>query len=347
MQQAENFNEYIIAFEKKLELIVINDITTELYCKKYLTHLLQHTRYYMVIYADVLHKLIKHSSKNKTSILLIDYGAGNGLLGIFAKFCGFKKVIINDIDAKFVNASQKLAIQLNIKMDGYITGDIIAVKEYFKYEVPDAIVGTDVIEHIYNLEHFFTSLQQINQSIVSVFTTASNPENYLKVRMLKKMQLKDELKGGTPDDHILFGECPLEPFIKIREQIIRRHADSLSDTAIIELAKATRGKNERDIVAVVEQYYVSGKLPVPPADNTNTCNPLNGSWTERILSLKEYSLLYKSAGFIPIFYNGFYNVYERGFKKYIKRVLNIGISILGNKISPYILIVSCRKKDLG
>lgn len=346
MQEAENFKKYIIAFEKKLEFVVVNDISTELYCKKYLTHLLKHTTYYLAIYADVLQKLIKHSSKPKESISLIDYGAGNGLLGIFAKFCGFKKVFINDIDAKFVNASQKLAIQLNIKIDGYLTGDISTAEEYFKYEAPDAIAGTDVIEHIYNLEDFFASLQRINQSMVSVFTTASNPENYFKVRMLKKLQLKDELKGGTPDDHALFGEYPLEPFIKIREQIIRKHADNLSDTSIIDLAKATRGKNEEDIIAVVEQYTISGKLPPQPADDTNTCNPLNGSWTERILSLKEYSILYKTAGFIPTFYNGFYNVYEGDFSKYLKKALNLGISILGKKISPYIVIVSCRKNDL-
>ena len=346
MQQPEDFKEYIIAFEKKLTLILIGDISSELYCRKYLAHLLEHKKYYLIIYANVLHKLILHSSKNKTDILLIDFGAGNGLLGIFAKFCGFKKVFINDIDAKFINASEKLAVQLGIKMDGYITGDITAVQTYFKNEIPDAIAGTDVIEHIYNLEHFFASIQQINQSMVTVFTTASNPENYFKVRMLKKLQLKDELKGGTPDDNALFGEYPLEPFIKIREQIIRKHADNLSDTSIMDLAKATRGKNEEDIIAVVEQYTISGKLPAPPADDTNTCNPLNGSWTERILSLKEYVTLYKSAGFKPKFYNGFYNEYEGGFKKYFKKILNLGISILGKKISPYIVIVSCRKNDL-
>ena len=184
---------------------------------------------------------------------------------------------INDIDATFVDASQQLANQLNIKMDGYITGDISTVKDYFKYELPDAIVGTDVIEHIYNLEHFFSNLQQINPSIISVFTTASNPKNYFKVRTLKKLQIKDELKGGTPDDYILFGEFPLEPFIKIREQIIKEHNDSLPDQLIFEMAKATRGKNEQDIISVVQEYKISGQFPTPSANNNNTGDPLNGS----------------------------------------------------------------------
>lgn len=343
MQEAQRFKGYAIAFEKKLEFVEIDDITTDLYLRNYLSHLLQHKKYYLAIYADVLHRVIKHSSKNKERIFLLDYGAGNGLLGIFAKFCGFKKVIINDIAEECVHASQKLAIQLDIELDDYLTGDITTVQEYFEDEAPDAIVGTDVIEHIYDLEHFFSTLQRINPSLVSVFTTGSNPENYLRVRTLRKMQLKDELKGGTPDDYLLFGGRP-EAFIKIREEIIRRHVNSLPETSIIALTKATRGKNERDIVAAVVNYNSSGEIPFPPADKTNTCDPLTGSWTERILSLKEYSLLYNSAGFKAKFYNGFYNDYETGFKNHFKRVLNILIGVLGNKISPYIVIVGTPPK---
>ena len=342
MQAPENFKEYIIAFEKKLELVVVDDITGALYIKKYLAHLLQHKKYYLVIYADVLHKLVQHSSKNKSGILLIDYGAGNGLLGMFAKFCGFKKVFLNDIDAKFIHASEKLAEQLNIKMDGYIPGDISAVQAYFKNEFPDAIIGTDVIEHIYNLNSFFKAIQQMNQSMVTVFTTASNPDNYFKVSMLKKMQLKDEMEGGTPGDHIFFGESPLEPFLNIREQIIRKHSGDLPGLKIHVLAKATRGMNEQDIIAAVDQYNISGQLPVPP-HGTNTCDPLSGCWTERILPVKAYTFLYNSAGFTTTFYNGFYNIYETGFKNYLKKILNAGIAIFGKKIAPYIIIAGHKK----
>lgn len=345
MQQAENFKEYIIAFEKKLETVEVDDISGALYIKKYLAHLLQHKKYYLAIYADVLNKLVRYSTKNRDGILLLDYGAGNGLLGIFAKFCGFKKVFSNDIDAKFIHASEKLSAHLNIAMDGYITGDISAVQAYFKNESPDAVMGTDVIEHIYNLESFLKSLQEMNQSMVSVFTTASNPGNYFKVRMLKKMQLKDELEGGIPDDHIFFGENPLEPFLKTRAQIIRKQMGGLTDVKVLALAKATRGMIEKDIAAAVEQYNISGKLPVPPNGN-NTCDPLNGCWTERILSFKAYTSLYNSCGFETIFYNGFYNVFEIGLKKHLKKILNACIAIFGNRIAPYIIIVGYRNKDV-
>jgi 2-polyprenyl-3-methyl-5-hydroxy-6-metoxy-1,4-benzoquinol methylase len=340
VQDKENFRQYISAFAKKLQIIVPDDISKELYCKTYLSHLLQHKIYYLAIYADLLSKLLKHSVKIKSSVSLIDFGAGNGLLGLFAKFCGFNRVFINDNNADFLAASKNLALQLNINIDGFIEGDIDKVQEYFTNEVPDAIVGTDVIEHIYNLEFFFKVLMQMNPEMNSAFTTASNPGNYFKVKKLKKLQLIDEFRGGTPGDMSITGESQAEPFIKTREQIIRKHTSSLTDDAILELAKTTRGKNEQDIIAAINKYNISGELPASPRHETNTCNPLTGSWTERILPLDEYISIYNGAGFHPRFYNGFYNDFEGGIKSYAKKLLNLSIPVLGNKIAPYIIIVS-------
>ncbi|MEP7164891.1 MAG: 50S ribosomal protein L11 methyltransferase [Ferruginibacter sp.] len=342
MQQEEDLKKCIDAFEKKLELVIIDDISAALYCKKYLAHLLQYKKYYLAIYADVLNKLIRQSTQKKENILLIDFGAGNGLLGIFAKYCGFKKVFVNDIDEKFVQASRKLAAQLHVEIDGYITGDIITVQSYFADEIPAAIVGTDVIEHIYDLGVFYKTIRQINPLMISVFTTASNPANYFKVRALQKIQLKDELEGGSPDDHALFGESPLQPFLKMREEIIGKYARNMTDVEILALAKATRGMVQEDIRSSVETYMASGKMPVPASD-TNTCNPLNGSWTERILSLDTYISLYADAGFTCKFYAGFYNDYEQGLMNFVKKLLNAGITTLGKKISPYIVLVGTKK----
>lgn len=342
MQQEENFRRYIEAFEKKLELIAIDEISSEVYCKKYLSYLLKHKKYYLAIYADVLNKLMGQSSQIKEDIVLIDFGAGNGLLGIFAKYCGFHKVFLADINEKFLQSSKQLSAQMEVYIDGYIQGGINEVQAYFTHETPTAIIGTDVIEHIYSLEDFFMTLKEINQSMVSVFTTASNPANYFKVRELKKIQVKDEWEGGTPDDHDLFGEYPLEPFIKIREQIIRNYTERITDVDVLKLAKATRGMNEQDIKKSTDQFCITGIFPVPPP-GTNTCNPLNGSWTEKILSLDSYLLLYNTAGFTCKFYAGLYNEFESGLKKIVKKILNAVILLSGIKISPYIVIVGYKK----
>ncbi len=338
IQRRNYFSQYTESFEIKLEHIITDDISTETYCKKYLSHLLQHKKYYLAIYADVLDKLILHSTKKKEDIILIDVGSGNGLLGIFAKFCGFKKVYLNDTDEKFIQASKNLSGELRINIDGYIVGNISSVQLYLQNEKPDAFVGADVIEHVYNLEDMFTCLRQLNPAMVSVFTTGSNPANYLKVRALSKIQLKDELVGGSPEQHILFGETELESFISMREKIIRTYGQALSEKEILQLAKYTRGMNEHDIIQSIDQFKRSGIYPVPAPGN-NTCNPMNSSWTERILSFDDYRSIYSKAGFSCKFYAGFYNDYRQGLINFVKKLLNAGITIVGKKISPYIVIV--------
>jgi 2-polyprenyl-3-methyl-5-hydroxy-6-metoxy-1,4-benzoquinol methylase len=93
--------------------------------------------------------------------VLVDYGAGNGLLGIFAKYCGFKKVYVNDISAIFIEASKQLAKVLDISIDGFIEGDCDKVLEFTKEnDKVDAVVGTDVIEHVYRLYTFSVALRR-------------------------------------------------------------------------------------------------------------------------------------------------------------------------------------------
>ena len=336
-----NFKKNTKAFGELLSTLNIDTVSPEIYCKKYLSYLLEHKQYFLEIYADVLQKLVKHSLKNKEEISLIDFGAGNGLLGIFAKYCGFKKVYINDIDKAFVDSAKALAIQLNIDIDGFIYGDTTALTNYFKNEKPDGIVGTDVIEHIYDLDVFFTTLKKLNPLIVSIFTTASNPNNFFKIRRLKKLQWKDEYFGGKPEESELFGATAHKAYLKIREDIIRDHF-TLPEETIKSFAIATRGLIQQDIIKVTSKSLIRGDLPQPLAHPTNTCNPLTGSWTERILTINEYTKIYKNAGFKLCLYEGFYDEHKSNAKWLINSFLNVGIKILGKNLAPYIILTGTK-----
>lgn len=338
MHPAADFTRFISAFEQKLALVIPAAVSTEPYCCRYLEHLLSHKRYYLHMYADVLQKLAENSGKSISETILIDYGCGNGLLGLFALFCGFKKIIFADVDETFVEASGKLAKQLNLDGGIFIAGDTDEIFIRLQKEKPDAIAGTDVIEHIYDLQHFLSALQKLNPLIVSVFTTASNPLNPLKRIELRKIQLRDELVGGTPGDYALFGADQLEPFLKIRERIIREKAGNIPDKEIIKLSAATRGLNKRDIERAVTNYLQKGQMPVPAA-GTNTCNPINGSWSERLIPLQSYHHLFRDAGFTCKIYTGFYNVFEGGASVFVKKLLNVFSALFGKRFSPYIVIV--------
>lgn len=336
----QNSQHYILSFEKKLATVNAADITDQPYCKRYLLHLLQHKRYYLTIYTDVLKILLKHSRLQKEQIAVVDYGAGNGLLGLFAKHCGFGKIYINELDGSFLKAAQKLSLSLNININGFIKGDIDTVCAALSAEPPQAIIGTDIIEHIYNLDIFFNQLHQLNPRIISVFTTASNTANWYKTKQLKKMQLKDEYEGGSPEAYLLFGNEASKPFQVIRKEIIKEYFPFLSATENDILAIRTRGLNKGDIINATQKYLQDKILPALLMHPTNTCDPLSGSWTERLLTINEYQEIYNKAGFNISIYNGFYNQYYRGVgKSLLLRVANGCVKILGKYFSPFITLV--------
>lgn len=343
MKSDNTIQSYISSFEQLLLGVDPAMLSEEIYCRKYFIHLRDNSRYYLSIYASVLEKLLQNSQLEKHRICLLDYGAGNGLLGIFACYCGFGCVALNDIDSQFLESARKLSQILRVEIDAFIAGDIQQIKEHPYANHLNAIAGTDVIEHIYNLDDFFAAIQSINPSTISVFTTASNPLNFFKVRKLRQLQRKDELEGGEPGDFLLFGSEPLQPYYQIRKAIILEILPGINPDELSILATHTRGLNLEDIKKAVDQYSFNKTLPVLMLDPYNTCNPLTGSWTERILPLQDYASLYKKNGFSLFIYHGFYNKYKKGLKGLVSNVLNRLIPIFKHRISPFIVFVGVKK----
>ncbi len=339
MQQPWSCKAKIPSFASKLETLHIDSLAISDYCRRYLFHLQSHHLYYLAIYAQVLDSLIQHSLKKIEEISLVDYGAGNGLLGIFAKHCGAKQVILCDQDGDFVNASRLTAAALVIGVDRFVTGEMNALSDAVHGSPVDAVVGTDVIEHIYSLDDFFAGIKNINGQMLTVFTTASNPGNYFKVLQLKRLQRKDEEDGSDPTDFVLAGAEKHDSFLQIRERIIRADFPGLPAEQYILLATQTRGLIQDDIRKAATAYLAKGELPEPDAKSCNTCHPLTGSWTERVLPLEEYNRLYKKYGFSLEVRSGFYNVYGKGLKKIVNKIRNLVITLTGKNTAPFITLI--------
>ncbi|WP_460561411.1 class I SAM-dependent methyltransferase [Ferruginibacter profundus] len=322
-----------------MEAIDADAISDYSYCKSYFLHLLQYKRFYLTIYSHVLEILLQHARLPKEELTIVDYGAGNGLLGLFAKHCGFGKVYSNDVNEKFVKAAEQTAQLMNITIEGFITGDIDAVAAAFPLQKPHAIIGTDVIEHIYNLNVFFKQLQELNPAMTTVFTTAANAANPFKRKRLQQLQRNDENKGGLPGDYALFGEEAIEPFIITRKKIIQENFPTLTAEENEILALHTRGLNKKDIINAGEKYIAEKILPSLLQHPTNTCEPLSGSWTEHLLTIAEYKTIYNRAGFRLQVYNGFYNAYSGGAKSLIMKLANTGVAIAGKLLAPFISLV--------
>jgi len=255
-----------------------------------------------------------------------------------AKFCGFGKVSINDIDEHFLTASNVLAKQMNIDIHHFILGDLDDVKKIELPEKINALVATDLIEHIYDLDKFVATMANLNPELISVFTTGSNPKNYFKVRQLMKLQLRDELIGGNADDALLFGHDAHESYFKIRENIIKDFAPELDENIILKLAKLTRGKNKSDIIDAVKKFQATKELPLSINHPSNTCHPETGSWTERLVTISTYKSIFRRHQFELQISSGFYNQYQPGLKGITLLFLNKIKSIVGLRLDPFIFL---------
>ena len=319
-------------FVSKLMEVDIDHISVIPYCSQYLEHLLTHIEYYLEIYEHLFEIVRKKCAKPLKEISFVDYGCGNGLLGLYAKHSGFREVLLIDNDSHFQRAASALASQLGFQCE-IIKGDY--------HQLPDrkfdAIAGTDVIEHIHDLAAMMHAFKVIRPT-VTVFTTASNPKNYFKIRKLKQLQIRDETKGNDQDDP----DYGHPPFLTIRRSIIRSAQPEKSNDIVNMLAENTRGMMKEEIIRAMYLYDKEGVIPMA-ASGTNTCNPLTGSWTERILTIDEYLKVYNDEGFILDLSAGFYNEHYKGFRGRLNAAFNKMIKISGITFAPFIILTGTLK----
>ncbi|MBI1780957.1 MAG: class I SAM-dependent methyltransferase [Sphingobacteriales bacterium] len=330
--------EKINSFASLLQDDKVGELSLQPFPQKYLLYLLDNIDYYLQTYAHLLDLVIVNSSKPIANITLLDQGCGNGLLGLFAKHCGFGKVLMNDLDKDFIEAAQQISNQTGLLCEDFITGDIDAVIENALIK-PDVIVSTDVFEHIYDPLKFLKLVKEWNNDVMLFFKTPSNPANPILNNRLRKMQQKDEWEGGTANDYATFGEQHL-PYRSIRKNIIEETGIKLSEDEFNRLIELTRGLRKDDIITVINVYSQHKVFPVKPLHPTNTCHPLTGSWTERLLTAGQYEKIFSEAGFILKIENGFYNQWKHNqIHSFIMRMANAVLSIMGKYAAPYIVLI--------
>jgi 2-polyprenyl-3-methyl-5-hydroxy-6-metoxy-1,4-benzoquinol methylase len=331
---------FIPSFIGQLHQINIDEISNDAYVRDYFEHLCKHSSYYVKIYADVLERAEKATQKNRSDIALLDYGAGLGLLGIFAAVAGFGAVSINEREEPFLDAAEKISSFFQLQNITFIPGELTENQSSTTWGKPDVLVATDVIEHLYSIDDFLGAAKKINNQLIFIFTTGSNPENYWKVKKLKKIQWRDEHLGHQDSDEQQLGGYAHESFLNLRKKMIAQYAPDLSADQISSLARDTRGLKNHDILIAIQQFKCDGLWPRVNIDDFNTCNPETGSWTEKIIPLKEYQSLFAKHNYDVHFASGFYDVNKKGIKSILASLANTFISIIGMKIAPFIFLTA-------
>lgn len=346
----QKFASQIVSFKSKLNALDIDAISSDLLVKNYLQKVLEQQDYYLKIYSWVLEKALQQTTKPIHQISFLDYGCGNGLFAIYAKHCGLKKVYGCDFNKSFVEAAGLLADAMNIIVDDwFVCNEDTLFTECNSLNL-DIVAGTDVIEHIYSLNRFFSNIQLLNQKMITAFTTASVFENYFKRKSLYKLMYQDEYIGSNTLEATSKDEYSGTAYFEIRKRIIANIFPQLEQLIIESLATATRGLRGVDVITYVHQYLLDGIIKPVQQNKYNTCDPITGNFTERMMQLKEYKQLYSQFKFQLEISSGFYAADGKGFKAFLQTILNKIIAIVGNgfisrTITPLILLIGTPHKE--
>ena len=280
--------------------------------------------------AHIIRESVIRSGKALHEICFLDYGAGLGTLFLLAGMMGFRKNIYNDYLPDWHPTARALCQALQIKVDDFVPGDIDEVMEHAEKKGwdYDIIASRNVIEHIYDLSHFYRSIRSRHPGCVVYSTTTANYHNPVMRWYHVYIHLKFEKSY----------------YRNQRAAKIRRMHPELEESNVKELVQHTRGKAREDFEKVIAGY-LSGKMP--PADRTlrsNSCDCETGVWNEHLLSRADYKAIIESAGYHFEFSAGYWDThYANPLMNLFARCMNGCIHLLGRRavlLSPFINVTA-------
>lgn len=282
----------------------------------------------------------------------VDYGGGHGLLSCLAKEAGFSRVIYNDIFDGSAKDARVLAEHLGCPADEYICGDIHTIHESLRAKRPGscALASINVIEHIYDMDDFIKVASSLsNGPMTMVLSTSANPLNPIVRRRHFRQHREWEFTDGPHESS--YPMDTVKAFLSVRRDIVRQSGPQLSSAEVEELAVSTRGLRKDDIEKCVKQYEKTKVSPVKPSHPTNTCDPLTGSWQERLLDIEAVTRTLNKGGFAVKVLGGYYsgtasNSAVGTAKRFAAYFLNHGISLLGDqgaRLAPCFMFHAARR----
>lgn len=342
-------NQSIDKLSLKLEKLNLDDLTVSEYNKRYLKDYINNLSFFMPLYKGLLEKVIDKLLKPIIESSFVDYGGGCGLLSFLAIELGFEKVIYNDIYQVSVDDVKVISNALNLKIDYFVSGDVsqfIRVINQNKIKV-DHICSFDVLEHIYDLEDWFTEINQIPKPFSLCFMTSANSSNPIINQKLKKIHYKAEYVGSSIQKGWKERDSNL-PFLEIRKNIISKNITNISQETITKLAKNTRGLFGVDILKHAKEQLNTISFKNKNKHATNTCDPLTGNWAEHIIDLNNLRKKIENKKTSVQFTNSFYSYSDNRILNIPKFIMNFLMRMFGKQnlfFSPSYTLEVIYKQD--
>lgn len=333
---------------QKLEKDDVNELDISDYSKKYFGNYQSKLHYSLECGCFILAHSLNHLGDDFANATVLDHGGGLGMLSLLAKSAQIKTVVYNDIYDVSTNDAKKIASLLNVSANYYICSDIIELVAELnnKHITIDCFISRNVIEHIYNLEEFFSELRNVPGKNLAVFiATTANEKNILVDQYTKKLQRKAEFEfsAGKWDKN----RDAKKPYSILRKEILLEAYPNLQRKELMELVICSRGLIKKDILVMAEKYVKDGIMPNRPSHPSNTCDPYTGNRTENLISIDQYKKLFEKNGFKFETFSGFYNtrypqkvinLLTPNINKIIKKSPQLGISL-----APFIALEGTRK----
>lgn len=284
--------------------------------------------------AHLLYKAIKMSGKRPEEIVLMDYGAGVGTLYLLAAMIGCREVIYNDHLEDWKKSAEIIANAIGVSIDLYVVGDISdCLDELHSLNIHcDIITSRNVVEHIYKLDEFYSTVFQRQPSAIIYSSTTANKNNPASV-----------LK------HIMWHRKWEKVYKGKRMVIIERHYPSITSDKKERLSAATRGLGGDDLRLAIDEFRERGTLPDPSVHRSNTCDPANGVWAEHLLGKDEYRKLINENLYEVSFAPGFWDThYSKPYKNRAAKILNRIIARNGRLamvLAPFIYVIAQPRKN--
>lgn len=308
---------------KKLSKLNFDKLLISEYNKRYLKSYLDDFSFIMPLYKQLMQKSLVKLKKPINESVFVDYGGGCGVLSFLALEMGFKNVIYNDIYEVSTTDVKLIEKEINYSIPHFVTGGIQELTDYLKTNkiAIDLCCSFNVLEHIYNLDEWFSTLKKIQNPFSLCFMTSANGSNpYINLKH-KKIHNKAEFIGREKTKDWKDRDEYLSYF-ELRKKIIISNFPSVDNDQLFFLAKNTRGLYKSDILKFVKDYLETGVFAYKISHKTNTCDPITGNWAEHIINLKNFKSKFESNRFKVKFTNSYYSYSDNKLFNLPKYIIN-------------------------
>ena len=233
---------------------------------------------------------------------VLDVGCGFGWNAAGVSMLGANQVVANDIRESMTAPIDQRVAALKAKGAPIevetLTGDVCALD--LPAESFDAIMSTESIEHIHDIERFLSvSYVLLKTGGRIVITNDSNALNKDELEKTTKMwerrehswEYIEELKKTRPIEN-----ADIKPYAVMRQEIVEAANPDLTSEQTKRIVDATAGWTRDRIEGIAKGYTDEISLPTP--DRQATCrNPETGEYCERLLDPYEIRDIMARVGF--------------------------------------------------